>query len=193
MKGGINRILSLLCSRFVTLTKELAFYLKAGTVAESLREGIVYRGARRSEILLLRELYLSLNPGGTFSLFRAGLSFVTAPKLVVLAYSIEQKKLVGLDFFYFNKRDLEEHTVHEGFIGVSRDFEGRGIATQMRLLAKHHFEKAGLSGISSRISQANAASLASARKVGFEPVLLEPARVSDNEEYYLVCGLGSSK
>ena len=185
--------LSSLCSRTATVRRELSFYLESDSIPVSRSAGIIYSGARRSEIFRLRKFYLSHNPKGTFGFFRFLLCLMTCPKLVVVAHSVEQKKMVGVDFFYFNERDLEEFTVHEGFIGVERSFEGRGIATNMRCLAKLHFAGAGISGISSRILKDNLASMASARKAGFEPLYLGAKNEEANEEYYLVCDLGPVK
>lgn len=192
-EGQDSMTLSSLCSRVATVRRELSFYLEAGSIPVSRSAGVLYRGAKRSEIFRFREFYLTHNPEGTFGCFRLLLCLMTCPKLVVVACSVEQKKLIGVDFFYFNERDLEELTVHEGFIGVARCFEGRGIATSMRFLAKLHFASAGISGISSRISKDNLASMASARKAGFKPVCLGAENEKTNDEYYLVCDLESVK
>jgi RimJ/RimL family protein N-acetyltransferase len=61
----------------------------------------------------------------------------------------------------------------------------------MRLLAKQHFRANGFSGLSTRISPENKASLVSAKKIGFEVVSLLPKEVVVSGSYYLVCDLES--
>ena len=91
-----------------------------------------------------------------------------------------------MHLFYMNPRDFKENTVHEGFIGVLPEYEGQGIATQMRKVAKQHFKQAGFSGISSRISKENLGSLHSAKKIGFEPVEEYFDNNMKEERYYLI-------
>lgn len=97
--------------------------------------------------------------------------------------------VIAMNMYYRNDRDFRENTIHEGFIGVSAHFEGRGIATQMRNLAKNHFARAGLSGISTRISISNHASLRSAEKVGFGPVDSYWDEDMCEDRYYMICKL----
>jgi GNAT superfamily N-acetyltransferase len=96
---------------------------------------------------------------------------------------------IAMNMFYLNPRDFKESTIHEGFIGVLPEFEGKGIASQMRKVAINHFKQAGFAGISSRISKSNLASLRSAKKLGFKPVEEYFDDVMNEERYYLVCNL----
>ena len=98
--------------------------------------------------------------------------------------------IVGMNMYYFNPRDVREKTIHEGFIGVIPEMNGRGIATTMRLHAKQHFARAGLAGISTRISVANKSSLSSAEKVGFVPIEKYIDVHSGDLRYYMVSNLG---
>ena len=99
------------------------------------------------------------------------------------------RSIVGINFYYLNFRDFKEGTVHEGFVGVAPGFEGQGIATAIRRLAVRHFENSGFSGISSRVSCSNFASLKSARKIGYEPVEKYFDDLSGELRFYLVCKL----
>ncbi|WP_026879213.1 GNAT family N-acetyltransferase [Ignatzschineria larvae DSM 13226] len=110
-------------------------------------------------------------------------------KLVLVVIDPQQNQLIGLNMFYFNKRDLLENSVHAGFIGVNSQYQGQKIASTMRERIKHHFMQNGLKGISSRISLNNEGSLRSALKVGFKPVEKYYDNALGEERYYLVCDL----
>lgn len=90
---------------------------------------------------------------------------LSGPRMCIVA--TKDGQVIGFDHFYFNDRDLKENTVHEGYVAVSNSHAGRGIASHMRRLSAEHFKRCGFSGISTRISHNNYASMASARKCGF--------------------------
>lgn len=108
-------------------------------------------------------------------------------KLLFVATDSNNDQIIGIDMFYFNPRDFNENTVHEGFIGVLPEYQGQGIATIMRQQAIKHFKKNGLAGISTRISKNNLGSLHSAEKLGFKPVEEYYDEAMGEERYYLVC------
>jgi len=103
------------------------------------------------------------------------------------------ERVVGIDMFYANKRDVIERTIHEGYVCVSEDMAGKGIGTHMRELAIEHFRRNGLSGISSRISLNNLASLRVAEKSGFAPVEKYYDDEMREERYYLIRDFCSGK
>ena len=184
--------------KIVTVRERLCLLQREFYTLMSLEEipvrnegGIVFRGCKRFELIRLRSLYLRLNVNGALSVFRTVCYFVSGYKFIVVAQDSSSGRLVGMDVYYFNHRDLVENTVHEGFVGVEPAYEGRGIATIMRFLAKKHFKIGGISGISTRISPDNKASLGSACKAGFE-IIDQPKDKADNgASYYMVCNLES--
>lgn len=91
-----------------------------------------------------------------------------APRTCMVAK--DGKQIVGVNFYYVNKIDVQKNTVHEGFIGVKAQHQGKGIASAMRKAAQSHFRAAGYSGISTRIDLDNHPSYQSARKCGFEVI-----------------------
>lgn len=93
-----------------------------------------------------------------------------AGRRTVLVLADRNGRIVGLNVYYFNEVDLREGTIHEGFIGVAREFQGRGLAGTLRGAAIEHFRVNGLAGISSRISTTNHGSMRSALRLGFRPV-----------------------
>jgi RimJ/RimL family protein N-acetyltransferase len=146
------------------------------------------RGAEIMDLDQLKIIYSQLN---NIDLSRSNIELFkkhTGKLILVTEISIGSKKsIVGMEMFYFNPRDFKEGTIHEGFIGVLPEFEGKGIATRMRKHAIEHFRRSGLSGISTRISKNNIASLHSAEKLGFKPVEEYFDLAMQEERYYLVC------
>lgn len=131
----------------------------------------------------VKKLYKELN-GIDLSIYHRELYKREGDKLLFI--SIDKNKIVGMDMFYFNSRDFKENTIHEGFIGVLPESEGQGIATEMRQEAIKHFQKNGLSGISTRISKNNLGSLRSAKKLGFKPVEEYYDEQMKEKRYYLI-------
>lgn len=146
-----------------------------------------FRGATENDLEQLMPIYKKLN-GIELSTNNIKLLKYCSKKLVVIAEKeIDgRKKIVGMDLFYMNPRDFKESTIHEGFIGVLPEYEGQGIATQMRKYAIAYYNQAGFTGISTRISKKNFGSLRSAEKLGFKPIEEYYDEIMREERYYLV-------
>lgn len=158
---------------------------------ETTVNGLTFRSYQKDDARQVSKIYAALNNGAKFIGLRKWLYNLVGPRLMLVAVSAGDSGdvLVGMNMYYFNPRDVREKTIHEGFIGVVPEMNGRGIATTMRLHAKQHFTRAGLDGISTRISLTNTSSLTSAEKVGF--VSVEKYLDSHNGElrYYMVSKL----
>lgn len=148
---------------------------------------LTFRGAGINDLDQLMPIYKKLN-GKELSNSNIKLLKYCSEKLVIIAEKKigRRKKIVGMDLFYMNSRDFKESTVHEGFIGVLPEYERQGIATQMRKHAITHFNQAGFTGISTRISKNNIGSLRSAEKLGFKPIEEYYDEIMNEERYYLV-------
>lgn len=179
--------------RLRLVLQELCVGLAYRPIPRSVKGEVALRAFRLKDTASVRQLFFGLNPQGSFSVLKLMLGLVAFRKLLIIAEDVRTRQLVGLDLFYFNDRDLRERTVHEGFIGVVPAYQGQGLATAMRELAKLHFRSNGLSGISTRITQDNVASLQSALKLGFEVVDGVFDASAGYEKYYLVCPLEGSK
>lgn len=129
-------------------------------------------GLKRRQILQALKVYKSLSDGNNLSICKVILLLFFPGRLCLVA--VREGKVIGVELFYFNKRDVECGTVHEGYIGVIPEAQGGGIGTALRKKACRHFSKSGLLGISSRVSLNNTKSLKSAKNAGF----------SIQEEYY---------
>lgn len=149
---------------------------------------IRYRGASYSDITALGKVYRELN-NRSFSLSQRVLLRLcgNCKKMVMVAESMDAKpRVLGMNLYYLNFRDVKEHTVHEGFIGVIPDAAGQGVASQMRTLAGEHFKNEAFYGISTRISKGNLGSLRSAEKLGFEPIEEYLDSETNEYRYYMI-------
>jgi len=122
---------------------------------------ITYRWFISSDALEVKQLLVKLNNGVGFS-GRELLYRFFGSRLVLLATVKEDlvEKIIGVNLYYFNFIDIEQRTVHEGFVGVHPNYRGRGVAPLLREQARKHLEQGiVLRGISTRISVKNKASM----------------------------------
>ena len=87
-------------------------------------------------------------------------------RLVVVAVN-ENRAVVGLDMYYFEAGIDARRHVHEAYIGVLPDYRALGIASAMRRQALTAFAAGGVHAVTTDIAPDNAASLASAERLGF--------------------------
>jgi hypothetical protein len=110
-------------------------------------------------------------------------------KLVFVLYDKVNKKILGTEFYYFNKRDRREFTIHQGFRGILPEFQGKGLGTALTQYAYTVFSKTSLQGMSTRVSCNNLPSLVSNKKIGFEPIEKYFDSEMNEERYYMICHL----
>lgn len=177
---------------FWFLLRNLIHAMKIRPFPGIIANGLTFRGYQKEDVEQIAEIYAALNIGANFVGLRKWLYDLVGTKLMLVAVCSGDSGdvIVGMNMYYFNPRDVREKTIHEGFIGVIPEMNGRGIATTMRLHAKQHFARAGLAGISTRISVANKSSLSSAEKVGFVPIEKYIDVHSGDLRYYMVSNLG---
>jgi RimJ/RimL family protein N-acetyltransferase len=177
-------------SRVKTIFIFFLSFLKFSTIkkiSELRSDGFVIRGCLKSEVNEVEKVYKILNDRFFSKSQRMLLThFSDRILFVVIANDCGTPKIVGMNFYYINFRDFKEKTIHSGFIGILPEFEGRGIATKMRLAAIKHFKRSNFQGISSRISKNNKASLHLTKKVGYEPVEEYFDPVMNEDRCYLI-------
>ncbi|WP_006749160.1 GNAT family N-acetyltransferase [Thioalkalivibrio paradoxus] len=132
------------------------------------------------------DFYRSLHQGGSIGWARRLVYTLLADRLCVACVNEETAELCGVGFYYFNRRDIDEGTVHEGFSGVKESFRGKGLGTLLRKTAIEHFGRSGIMGVSSRVSADNQPSLRSNLKLGFKIVEVYYDKGLEKERYYLV-------
>lgn len=162
-------------------------------ILEIKREAIgdfIFRGYSSSDEESIAKIYQYLNDGATFSRIQRKLYTCIGRRCLLVVEqrnAVGTSEIVGMNMYYLTKRDFQENTIHEGFIGVLPEASGRGIATKMRKMAVEHFKESGFSGISTRISLDNTASVISARKIGFQPVEEYQDPSTGEQRYYMLC------
>lgn len=150
---------------FLTQNIILAINLKRKNIV--LNKNIIIRPYYRSEINKITFIYETFN-GKAIGFKLKILLALLGPKLSIVALEKKSGKLIGVIIFYFNRRDVKEHTIHEAFIGILPEWQGRGIGTLLRQQAINYFKANGLKGISSRVSIFNHSSININKKLGYE-------------------------
>jgi GNAT superfamily N-acetyltransferase len=177
---------------FIFLVRNLSSAKKIKPVQAESKDGFVYRGLKPEDMTSFLSLYSILHNGKKLNLSRKLLYHFAGEKLVIVACKESTLKMTGMDMYYFNKQDVNENTVHQGFTGILPEMQGKGLGTRLRLKAKEHFYQNGFSGISSKVSLLNIASLKSNEKLGFKPVEKYYDKSLEEERYYLVCNFEES-
>ncbi|XLX42193.1 GNAT family N-acetyltransferase [Ectopseudomonas mendocina] len=180
-----NKILNILFfARNINAARRV-FEIKRGTFGD-----FVFRGYSPVDVGSIAAIYQELNGGAVFSRLQRKLYMRIGRRCLFVVESMDMfgvSRIIAMNMYYFNRRDIRDNTVHEGFIGVLPEFGGRGIATKMRKMAVEHFSVSGFSGISTRITLDNTASLVSARKIGFQPVEKYEEPATGEQRYYMIC------
>jgi len=156
------------------------------SISRKMINDIELSGSLKKNLKDIKTLYMNVTKGNKISREKLILYFLFGHKLIVVAKNID-KEIIGLELYYFNKKDLIEGTIHQGFRGVKQEKQGIGIGTVITSHAIGHFKNAGLSGISSRVSLNNISSLRSNQKLGFHPVEEYYDKKMDEQRYYLIC------
>jgi len=144
---------------------------------------------RRKNVNVIFEVYKQLNDGNELSLEKRLLLWIIGKKFCYVLRS-KDGTIFGMGLYYFNKRDIIEKTIHEGYVGLKTRYRGLGIGTQARKCALEHFAKFHfLNGVSSRVSLDNLPSLKGNIKLGFEVKEQYWDDNMKNERVYLVCSL----
>lgn len=183
-------------SKFKSRFNVLLFFVRNLTALHKVVEiksieidGLVFRGYSKKDADSVSSIYRQLNDKADFSWVQRVLYKFVGSRCFFI---VEQKNhdgtlmVCGINMYYLNNRDIQDNTIHEGFIGVMPKARGRGIATKMRQMAVSHFRSAGFSGMSTRISLDNMASLVSARKNGFRVIDEYEESSTGDQRYYMI-------
>lgn len=121
------------------------------------------------------------------------LFFFLSKKCFFIVKDANTYDLIGIEFYYANKRDVMEKTIHQGFRGILPEWQGKKIGTMLTTNAINHFRNNHIDGITSRVSLNNKPSLISNMKLGFRPIELYFDNDMNEDRYYLVCPLNKSR
>ena len=131
-------------------------------------------------------LFEAFNSSGHMGWSKRILYRIYGNRLVLVARDAEGV-ILGAAFYYFNQRDIEDRTVHAAFSVVEPAVRGKGLVTEIRRHGIRHFKMNGFSGVSSRVSEENRASLAANIKLGFVSRDVYKDPVTGAVRHYLVC------
>lgn len=126
-----------------------------------------------------------------FNIFNKLLLFLLGNKICfVVLDRLNNYRPIGYSFYYFNKRDILEKTIHRGYIGILPEYHGKGIGSQFdRIIIDHFARNSDLKGISSRVSINNIASYTMHIRSGFVPVERYFDTHLKEEREYMICDL----
>jgi RimJ/RimL family protein N-acetyltransferase len=150
-------------------------------------EQISICGSSRKELREALHIYSFFNNKNRIDISKYIIYFLISKKMIFIAKDISVDKIVGMELYYFNSRDIRENTIHQGFRGILPAWQGKGIGTSITSHAINHFKNSRLDGISSRVSLNNPASLHSNMKLGFGPVEEYFDENMQEKRYYLIC------
>lgn len=172
----------------LVLKKTKNRFKKINKISSVESDGYIVRGAKSKDLKEIAPVYEQLNG---MKLSRSNMYLLSSCEenlifIALLNEAGQEPKVIGMNMYYINPRDFKEGTIHEGFVGVLPEYEGKGIATSMRKQAIEYFGKAGFKGISSRVSTNNLGSLRSAEKLGFKPVETYFDEILQEERHYLI-------
>jgi RimJ/RimL family protein N-acetyltransferase len=152
-------------------------------------ETVVY-GASIKDLKEALYIYSFYNNKNKIDISYYILYFFFSKRLVFIAKDIFMNKIIGVELYYFNRSDIEENTIHQGFRGILPVWQGKGMGTSLTNHAINHFKSSRLDGISSRVSLNNLASLRSNMKLGFRPIEEYFDKNMNENRYYLICPFG---
>ncbi len=130
--------------------------------------------------------YRNFHSGKELGFLKKILYYFFGNRLVINVIDENTQELVGIEMYYFNIRDIQENTVHQAFTGVIESMRGKGIATKIRGIAATHFKENNLSGISSKVTVSNIASIKSNEKIGFKILEKYYDAIIKEERIYMV-------
>jgi ribosomal protein S18 acetylase RimI-like enzyme len=153
----------------------------------AMNDNIDIGGVSHSYLKECFAIYSYFNNDKRLNAAKRMIYFFISRKTIFYAKNRTTGQIVGIELYYFNRKDILEKTVHQGFSGVLPEWQGQGIGTMLRSHALNHFRANGFDGVSSRVSLNNLPSLKSNMKLGFKPVEKYFDQSMNEERYYLIC------
>lgn len=140
---------------------------------------------RKNELQEVMNIYQELRSSQSISLANDVIWRLLRRKLVFVAKDLKNN-ILGIGLTYFNKRDIEERTLHLAFLGVKVSASNRGIGSMIEQTEVNHFKNTNLLGLSARISLSNIGALRISERNGFVPITKYYDTTMGEERYYLI-------
>jgi len=171
------------------LNRNIFYSFKLRTFKNAEFDNYALGPLKKKDVPKILDLYKEFNEGNELSLEKRLLLKFLGNKFCYILCS-KSDEIFGFGLYYFNKKDINEKTIHEGYIGIKKEFRSKGIGTNARRTALEHFSRIpSLNGVSSRVSLDNIASLKGNIKLGFEIKEKYWDENENKERVYLVCDL----
>lgn len=139
-------------------------------VRESCTDSFFIRGCRKSDLKRFAAVHEKLRGGRKLSGWRQFVYFFVGDRLVCLVRG-GKGEVVGFVMYYFKgKADARRSSIHEAFIGVLPEYQGKGLGTHIRSTMVDCFQRSNINRVTSDIDRGNTASIKSAERAGFSPV-----------------------
>lgn len=191
-KKWVRRIKLIVVKKIFLLLNFYSF-IKLGRIQTFSKNNIQISGLTLDKINEYTHIYEELNYPTKIDFLKKIILKTIGKKCCFIARDLDSNNIIAISLFYFNLKDFYEHSIHEGFIGVIKNYQGRGIATMLRAYTLSHFSNFKIKAISTIIDTNNPASLNSAKKLGFKIQEKYIDNCSNSEKYYLKCNLFSDK
>ena len=105
------------------------------TFQEEIEDGIIYRGLKQIDFKAIRHHYSLLPNGRSLRWSRMVLYRIAGEKLVIVGEEESTGQIIGIQMFYFNKRDIKENTIHSTYTGILPERQGKGLGKAFALPA----------------------------------------------------------
>jgi O-antigen/teichoic acid export membrane protein len=122
-------------SGIVFIARNIYAARKVSEIKNEKMGNLLFRGYLPSDASIISEIYQKLNNGNIFSRVQHELYSRIGRRFMIVVEHGDisgATKIVGMNMYYLNRRDVKENTVHEGFIGVEPMMGGRGIAIKRK-------------------------------------------------------------
>lgn len=172
---------------FLFIIKNIHHFSRSKNISKIIvNDRVIIDGTSRKQLNAVLAIYSNFNKFSLFTIIISIIYFFCSRKVCFFVKDVAKNKIIGCELYYLNERDIVENTVHQGFRGILREWQGKGIGTMLTSHAISHFRECGFDGISSRVSLNNIPSLKSNMNLGFKPVEKYFDKKMKEEQYYLV-------
>ena len=164
--------------------------LSLASIPQKNAREFTIEGLPQDKVEDLKSIHMNLRNGRQINFWRYSLLYFHADKICSII-TCNKQNIVGFQLLYFRKNEWRKNIIHEAFIGISPEFRGMGLSTQLRKHTVEHLKRnKKLCGISSQVSRTDTTAIRSARKAGFM-VLAETENTGRNSDsvFPLYCDL----
>lgn len=132
---------------------------------ERVEDGITYRSGKASDLKDIDAVHQQLFRLPMLGWLRWVYRF-RMPELATIARD-SRGALVGYSLCMFNVSEVPEHLIHEIYIAITPDFQGKGLAVKLRRIAAQSYDHGRFAGMSTLAGVDDIKALRTAQRAGF--------------------------